>query len=100
MAKHNKMVSNSELVEKEPLADDKEMLYTNSRALLKLVYPVNVQVTGRATGKLYRWTSAGQVVSVDLLDLEQLLNMKLGVGGCCGGSSKQANKLFQIVEGE
>lgn len=96
MAKYNKVSSYSEL-ENEPLAVEPEVSYTtNTRALVKLLYPVNVRVQGQATGELYKWTRAGQVVEVDLLDLEQVLDMKLGVGGCCG-SARKANQLFQIV---
>ena len=97
MAKHNKVVIDSEL--EEPLVEMEEVAYTKTRALLQLRYPVNVRVVGQATGELYRWTSMGQKVSVAQEDLAQLTDMKLGVGGCCG-SAKQANHLFELVEGE
>jgi len=106
MAKHNKVVSLSELDEPtvlgpepeldEPLAVEQEVEYTNVRALVQLRYPVNVKARGQVSGKLYEWTSTGQIVEVDSADLDGVLSMKLGVSGCCG-ASKGSNQLFQLV---
>lgn len=94
MAKHNKVVSVSEL--EEPLDVQHEVEYTTTRALVQLRYPVNVKARGQVSGKLYEWTSTGQIVEVDVDDLDGVLGMKLGAGGCCG-AGKGNNQLFQLV---
>lgn len=54
-----------------------------------------LQYTGKASGRLYEWGGAGQVVSVLEEDVPELLAKRLGRKGCCGNSE---NKIFELVQ--
>lgn len=68
---------------------EKKLVLVRSRIQSKLQY------TGQASGKLYEWGGAGQVVSVLEEDVPELLAKRLGRKGCCGNSE---NKIFELVQ--
>jgi len=53
--------------------------------------------TGRATGKPYEWSKAGEVVGVDEKDVPELLSKRLGAKLCCGSGND--NRIFQLAGG-
>lgn len=63
---------------------------------LQSVFPARLEITGRASGKLYIWAKSGDVTDVDIEDVEELLQKRVGNSACCGGS-QQGNRLFQVV---
>jgi hypothetical protein len=56
------------------------------RVGLRLIYPAHVIHTGLVTGEQYDWTDAGSVTMVDSRDVAELLAIRAGGAGCCGGS--------------
>lgn len=66
---------------------------------LQLQISVKVIVPSDKTnsGKRYVWERSGDILEVEMEDLELLLNKRLGDKACCGGNS-DGMKLFVRVE--
>lgn len=78
--------------------------YTNTdrksvKPKLQLQISVKVIVPSDKTnsGKRYVWERSGDILEVEMEDLELLLNKRLGDKACCGGNS-DGMKLFVRVE--
>ena len=65
-----------------------------NRENLQLKFPAMVTRIGLVSGEQYVWDGAGSIVSVLTEDVEQLLQLKIGDGACCGGSP---NFLFERI---
>lgn len=65
-----------------------------NRVDIQLKFPAQVTRIGLVSGEQYVWDGAGSVVSVLHDDVEQLLQLKIGDGACCGGSP---NFLFERI---
>lgn len=64
---------------------------------IRSVLSARLEYTGLVTGKQYVWKSAGDIQPVDVEDSENLLAKRIGGNGCCG-TSKDANRLFEIAD--
>jgi hypothetical protein len=51
---------------------------------------------GKATGRQYEWTKAGDIISVDENDAPELLAKRIGERSCCG-EGLLGNKVFEEV---
>jgi hypothetical protein len=71
----------------------KKTEYTTQVSIVSMV-DATVKVTGTVTGKQYVWNGAGSIVSVDILDKDEILDKKRG-RACCGGQS--GTNLFALV---
>ena len=60
---------------------------------IRSLIDAKVKLTGAVSGKVYIWERAGAVISVDVVDKDEVLNKKRG-RACCGGTSGTA--LFQL----
>ena len=61
---------------------------------IRSLIDAKVKLTGAVSGKVYIWERAGAVVSVDVVDKDEVLNKKRG-RSCCGGQS--GKNLFELV---
>ena len=61
---------------------------------IRSLIDAKVKLTGAVSGKVYIWERAGAVVSVDVVDKDEVLNKKRG-RACCGGQS--GKNLFELV---
>lgn len=61
---------------------------------IRSLVDAKVKLTGAVSGKVYIWERAGAVVSVDVVDKDEVLNKKRG-RACCGGQS--GKNLFELV---
>lgn len=52
---------------------------------------------GAVTGAKYEWEQGGQVVSVNSLDVPDLLSKFAGGDSCCGGGRVGGNQIFEIA---
>lgn len=64
------------------------------RANIQLKFPAQVIRSGLVSGEQYVWSEAGAIVSVLIEDVDQLLQLKIGEAGCCGGNP---NFLFERI---
>lgn len=84
--------------EDEPIDNSPSVAYNQgnavSRTSLQLKFPAQVTRIGLVSGEQYVWDKAGSIVSVLTEDVEQLLQLKVGDGACCGGSP---NFLFERI---
>ena len=62
---------------------------------IKNVYSSKVKVQAPVTGKVYV-LEPGQVGPVDVLDVDHLLSLKRGGGGCCGHDAQERH-YFELV---
>lgn len=69
----------------------------NTITQVQSIFPARLKYTGVATGKLYVWEKAGDIVSVENADLMDLMSKKVGEKGCCG-DNLNGNPVFQIVK--
>ena len=53
-----------------------------------------LQYTGKVSGRLYEWSRAGSVISVQDDDVPELLSKRLGKKSCCGNSE---NQIFELA---
>lgn len=61
---------------------------------IRSLVDAKVKLTGAVSGKVYIWERAGAVISVDVVDKDEVLNKKRG-RACCGGQS--GKNLFELV---
>lgn len=61
---------------------------------IRSLIDAKVKLTGAVSGKVYIWERAGAVISVDVVDKDEVLNKKRG-RACCGGQS--GKNLFELV---
>lgn len=61
---------------------------------IRSLIDARVKLTGAVSGKVYIWERAGAVISVDVVDKDEVLNKKRG-RACCGGQS--GKNLFELV---
>lgn len=80
----------------KPIDNSTAVAYNSSvdRVAIQLKFPAKVIRSGLVSGEQYEWSEAGAVVQVRIEDVDQLLQLKVGEAGCCGGSP---NFLFQKV---
>ena len=70
--------------------------YTQSeQKRVQSIFPARLIYVGQISGKQYIWDKAGDVVDVNIEDVDDLLSKKLGEGSCCG-SSQKGNPLFTL----
>lgn len=80
---------------KSDLVRNQNSTYNNDSVSIICKIDALVKMTGTVTGKLYIWSGAGSVQSVDLKDKDEILNKKKG-RACCGGESNTS--IFELVE--
>lgn len=83
---------------KPPLVVEQEVEYNNDTVservdIVNLTEAI-VKFTGTASGEQYIFNGAGAVVSVNILDKDELINKKRGKS-CCGGQS--GTSVFQLA---
>lgn len=64
----------------------------NNTVRLVLLMDINLNITGRSSGKVYSFSGAGTIQNIDKEDVDFFLDLKQG--GCCGSV---ANPYFEIV---
>lgn len=103
MAKHSRIEISSVIEEStkgldiEPIPLYTKVEQSKRTKRLQSVFPAHLEITGRASGKLYVWLKSGDVTDVDIEDVDELLQKRVGNSTCCGGS-QQGNRLFQVIE--
>lgn len=83
-------------VNDEPIDKSPAVTYNSNvdRVSIQLKFPAKVTRSGLVSGEQYEWSDAGAIVQVLEEDVDQLLQLKVGEAGCCGGSP---NFLFERV---
>jgi hypothetical protein len=82
-------------VEKEAFAKPSSQSYNYKQ--VQSIFPARLIYVGEVTGTRYEWPAAGTVLSVNSLDVPDLLTKRVGKNSCCGGGQNE-NKSFQLVE--
>lgn len=86
----------NDLTKKSVVVGTGSLIY-NTVIQVQSIFPAKLKYTGLKSGKLYVWENSGDVVSVDNMDLEDLLSKKVGEKGCCG-DNLNGNPVFQVVK--
>ena len=84
----------SYLDQKETVAKTASQTY-NYRKVQSL-FEARLIYVGEVTGTRYEWPAAGTVLSVNTLDVPNLLTKRVGKNSCCGGGD--GNHVFQLVD--
>ena len=96
MAVTNKVRVESRQPLKLNIDEDKNFFYNQEidTVSIRSLIDAKVKLTGAVSGKVYIWERAGAVISVDVVDKDEVLNKKRG-RACCGGQS--GKNLFELV---
>lgn len=86
----------SEPIKKSTVVNIQNKTYNNTTQV-QSIFPAKLRYTGATSGKEYIWEKAGDVVSVENVDLDELLTKKVGSKGCCG-DNLNGNPVFQIFK--
>lgn len=69
----------------------------NSYQKVQSIFPAHIKYEGQATKASYEWLAAGDIVLVHPLDVEALLEKRIGAGRACCGAKAEGNKVFILA---
>jgi len=80
---------------RERAVEDFAVESTIKEIMVRSLIEARLQYTGKASGRLYEWSGAGQAVPVLENDVPELLSKRRGKRRCCGNGDE---KIFEIVQ--